>query len=384
MPRLFVIAGEASGDAHGAGVLRRLQEQRPGLEIHGLGGPQMHALDPQVEDWIDQAAVVGLWEVLRHYRWFRRQFDEQLRRIRDLAPDVVLLIDYPGFNLRLAKALRNMSSQRGRPRVVYFISPQVWAWHRGRIPSMARCLDLMLCIFPFEADLYNASGLRTLFVGHPLAERLGPAAPDEERQPNLVGLFPGSREREVARHFPLLLEAARLLHARHPHLEFTASAASPRLARLMARLDDQAGLCRVETGTARSLMRRAAAGVVASGTATLEAAFCGLPYCLIYRVAWPTYAAGRLLIRVPHLGIVNILAGRELVRELIQRHATPERVADEVERLLTDLPAREELLAGMQQVVDALGGGGAYGRAADAILPLLDSGAQPPGPAGVR
>ncbi|MGI8602424.1 MAG: lipid-A-disaccharide synthase [Verrucomicrobiales bacterium] len=365
MPCLFVIAGEASGDTHGAGLLAALKKRRPDLEVHGLGGPKMRAVaGAGVEDWIAEAGVVGLWEVIRHYPWFRKKFDEQLGRIAALEPDAVILIDYPGFNLRLAKALRAAMPQL---KIIYYISPQVWAWHGGRIPKMARWLDLMLCIFPFEVDLYNASGLETIFTGHPLVDHLGAKKIIAPREPNVVGLFPGSREREVARLFPMMLEAGRLLREQRRDLIFLAAAASEPLAAMMRSLAGRLGWCEIECGTAHALMQRAAVGVIASGTASLEAAFFGLPYCLVYKVSWPTYFVGRAVVQVPFLGIANILAGREVVREFIQHLATPKNVATEIMRLLSDEQARRQMQDQLAEVVSGLGDGGAYERAADAV-----------------
>jgi lipid-A-disaccharide synthase len=203
---LYFIAGEASGDTHGAALMHALREARPDLSFHGRGGPQMKSIaGPEFIDWIDEAGVVGLWEVIKHYGYFRAQFRAALREISAAQPTAVVLIDYPGFNLRLARAVRKRSPAQ---KIIYYISPQVWAWNRRRISAMARVLDLILCIFPFEAELYNQSGLRTIFVGHPMIKGQGGRQLDSTRNPNLVALFPGSRSREVRKIFPLMLLAA--------------------------------------------------------------------------------------------------------------------------------------------------------------------------------
>jgi lipid-A-disaccharide synthase len=370
---VFFIAGERSGDCHGADLVRELTRLRPGFTASGLGGPAMaEASGGRIEDWVEEAGVVGLWEVLKKYGYFRRRFEGALGAIARLRPAAVVFIDYPGFNLRLAKALARRRDPAAR---VYFISPQVWAWNRRRIPGMARALDLMLCIFPFEPALYGASGLRAEFVGHPLVDQLG-AAPAAARQDSLVGLFPGSRAREVEKHFPLMLEAARELQRDRGGLRFVASAASDQLAGEMRALRDTAGWGErdlpVETGNAKDLMRSAAVGAVASGTATLEAACCSMPYCLVYRVAWPTYLVGKMLVEVDYLGIVNILAGRGVVREFVQGDATPHAVASELAALLTPGGRRDEVLRGMGEAVGMLGSGGTAANAARQISALLD------------
>src|SRR5438552_17988838 len=196
----------------------------PDIEFPGRGGPKMRAVaGGAFLNWSDSAAVVGLWEVVKRYRYFRAQFQRALREIATINPDAVVLIDYPGFNLRLARALRRESPAL---KIIYYISPQVWAWNRGRIGQMARFLDLMLCIFPFEADLYNKSGLRTIFVGHPMIENLAQRRTNEPRDPNLVGLFPGSRSREVRQIFPIMLQAAAEIVKQRPDSRFEIAAAS--------------------------------------------------------------------------------------------------------------------------------------------------------------
>src|SRR5438128_10327615 len=231
---IYFVAGEVSADNHGAALMRSLRKLDPGLTFIGRGGPQMHEIaGKQFKNWIGDAAVLGLWEVLRKYGYFREQFRETLKEILESKPDTVVLIDYPGFNLRLARALRGQSR---RQKIIYYISPQVWAWNRGRIKRMARFVDLVLCIFPFEADLYNQVGLRAVFVGHPTIERLRVRKIDTERDPNLIGLFPGSRSREVRKIFPVMLETARELRKRNRNLRFEVAAASAELGCEMSKM----------------------------------------------------------------------------------------------------------------------------------------------------
>ena len=290
-----------------------------------------------------------------------------------MAPDGVVLIDYPGFNLRLAKRLRD-GGYTGK--LLYYISPQVWAWKKGRIKTMAELLDLMICIFPFEKELYEASGLRTIFGGHPLVDSLEEVkARTLPREENLVALLPGSREREIAALFPPMLEAAAILRARHAELRFATTGATPVLTERLGEMVREAGLSEVVSVGAMSsheIMRRAIVGVVASGTATLEAACLGLPYCLTYKVAWLTAQVARRVMSVNHLGIVNVIADREVVRELLQEKANGEALAEELERLLSSPEAREQLQGELADVVARLGEGGAHLRAARAVLSAWD------------
>lgn len=372
--RVYVIAGELSGDAHGAGLLRALVAMRPGLEIAGAGGPEMAAVaGPLLRNWVDDSAVMGVWEVLKHYGWFKQQFGEMLEEVRSFGPEVLVLIDYPGFNLRFAEAVK-----REFPEVkqVYYISPQVWAWNKRRIPKMVEWLDEMLCLFPFEQPIFENAGLKTEFVGHPLVDELEEQRlPGVERCESLVGLFPGSREREVERLFPMMVETARRLVDWRGELRFEAPAASGRLAARMREmvLAGRAGsYVTVTEGGAASLMQRASCGVIASGTATLEAAYFGLPYCLVYKMAWLTYLAARMLVRLKHIGLVNILAGEEVVKELIQAEAEPGGVSEVMRRMLQAPEPRQKLQRRLAETAAKLGGTGAHQRAAAAVSRWLE------------
>jgi lipid-A-disaccharide synthase len=370
---IYFVAGEASGDNHGAGLMRSLRELGDHLDFIGRGGPQMRMIaGEQLKNWIDDAAVLGLWEVIKKYGYFRRQFHETLNEIDESKADAVVLIDYPGFNLRLARALRRRSTKR---KIIYYISPQVWAWNRGRIKKMARFVDLMLCIFPFEAELYNKSGLRTEFVGHPMVERLRARKIDIERDPNLIGLFPGSRCREVRKIFPILIETVGELRNQRADLHFEVAAASKALATEISAALTAAhvkdGLFHVVTDETAAAMQRASVGIIASGSATLEAAYFRLPYVLIYKVAWPTYLAARLVVNVKYLGMPNLLANKEVVPEFIQHRARPNTIAKAALQLINDPAARDEMISEFDRIVAKLGEGGASERAARAIVEEL-------------
>ena len=311
MRTIYFVAGEVSADNHGAALMRFLRELDPSLKFIGRGGSQMQQVaGAQFKNWIGEAAVLGLWEVLRKYGYFREQFRQTLSEIQESKPDAVVLIDYPGFNLRLARALRRQSHSE---KTIYYISPQVWAWNRRRIKKMARFIDLVLCIFPFETDLYAASGLRAVFVGHPMIERLETQKIDNRRDSNLIGLFPGSRSREVRKIFPVMIETARRLLQFNPTLHFQVAAASEELAREMSEMLRAKQLADGQTieiavGQTAAIMQRAFLGIVASGSATLEAAYFRMPFVLIYKVAWPTYVAARLVVNVDFLGLICLQA----------------------------------------------------------------------------
>jgi lipid-A-disaccharide synthase len=374
---IYFVAGEVSADNHGAALMRSLRGLNGELKFVGRGGPRMQEVaGEQFKNWIGEAAVLGLWEVLKKYGYFREQFRETLHEIRESKPDAVVLIDYPGFNLRLARALRRQAPGQ---KIIYYISPQVWAWNRGRIKRMAHFIDLVLCIFPFEVDLYNHAGLRALFVGHPMLERLRDRKIEIERDPNVIGLFPGSRLREVRKIFPLMLETARELRKDNSSLRFEVAAASEQLAGEMqpavAMLDqaqDREAI-QIKVDETATIMQRAWAGIVASGSATLEAAYFRLPFVLIYKVAWPTYLAARLVVNVKHLGMPNLLAEKEVVPEFIQHRAKTDAMVKAVRPLIENTAARDRMISAFDQVIRKLGDSGASERAARAIIEEIGS-----------
>jgi len=374
---IYFVAGEVSADNHGAALMRSLRTLNGKVQFVGRGGPQMQEVaGDQFKNWIGEAAVLGLWEVLRKYGYFRGQFHEALREIREGKPDAVVLIDYPGFNLRLARALRR---QAPRQKIIYYISPQVWAWNRGRIKRMAHFIDLVLCIFPFEVDPYNKAGLRALFVGHPMIERLQRRKIQTQRDPNLIGLFPGSRSREVRKIFPVMLETARELRKHNPNLRFEVAAASEQLAGEMkpavAGLAQSQGreAIQIKLDETAVIMQRAQVGIVASGSATLEAAYFRLPLVLIYKVAWPTYLAARLVVSVKYLGMPNLLAGTEVVPEFIQRRAKPNALAKALQPLIENANTRQQMIFQFDAIIAKLGDSGASQRAARAIIEEIGS-----------
>ena len=371
--RLYVVAGELSGDAHGAELLRSLMRTVPAVEIRGVGGPAMAAVaGPALVDWVEDAAVMGVWEVLKRYGWFKEQSAKMLEALVQYRPDVLLLVDFPGFNLRFAAAVRKTCPET---RIVYYISPKVWAWNKGRIPKMVALLDEMLCLFPFEQPLFENAGLKTTFVGHPLVDELeAQRVAGVRRDESLVGLFPGSREREIARLFPLMIETAKRLKSWRGDLQFEVPAASQKLIEQLRACLAAAGAAEwitVTTGGSHSLMQRACCAVIASGTATLEAAYYGLPYCLVYRVAPLTWLLAKMLVKIKLVGLVNILAEEQVVEELIQGDATPAAVTRALKEFLESPAKREALQARLAETVAKLGGDGAHDRAARAVAAWL-------------
>lgn len=350
-PRIFLSAGEPSGDLHGARVAEALTRRFPGARLVGLGGDRMQAQGVELVAHVDQLAVMGFIEVVRHLPYFIGLMRRVKARIAEEPPDLVLPIDYPGFNMRLARHARGL----GIP-VLYYIAPQVWAWHRSRMQHLARDTDRLAVILPFEEAVFRDAGAKAVFVGHPLAERpaavvgrdvlmaalgLRPEAP-------VLALFPGSREQEVARQLSTFVAAARAVRAHMPEVQ-PVLAASPAV---RPSLYQRAPFPVTQDNA--SLLRHARAALVKSGTSTLQAALAGTPLVVTYRVHPLTWFMAQRLVDVPHVGLVNLVAGERVAPELLQHDATPERLASALLPLLADTPERAAALEGLARVQAAL------------------------------
>jgi lipid-A-disaccharide synthase len=353
---------------HAAHVVHELKKRRPDLHVFGIGGDHLRAEGMEILVDAREMAVLGFSEVLKRYGFFRKVFDDLRRVAAERKPDAVLLVDYPGFNLRFAAAAKAMGLK-----VLYYVCPQVWAWNRARIPRMAQVVDRLMAIFPFEPAVFSGTGLRVDFVGHPLVEtaraaRTEPLAALPWGGSPRIALLPGSRKQEMERLLPVYWAAAREVEKAAPGCAFLLAAASPAMADQARRLVPQLGPAPrrwdIVTGATRQVLRQADAALVASGTATLETALMGCPMLVVYKTAWPTYLLGRLLVQVPYLGMVNLIAERELCPEFLQSAATPSALAVAVRPLLTDTPERRLMVKGLEEVAAKLGSGGAAANAA--------------------
>ena len=364
---IFIAAGEASGDLHGAHLVKAIHEQSPHCRVFGLGGSALAVQGAELIVRNDDIAVTGIIEVASHFRAIRAGFHRLLQEAGRRRPALAILIDYPDFNLRLAAKLKRL----GIP-IMYYISPQLWAWRRGRIRTIKRHVDHMVVILPFEAKLYADAGIPVTFVGHPLKETVHPSMTREEffaaidRHPDrpLVTLLPGSRRKEVVHHLPVLASAVTLLKRPIELLIAKAPTVDRALIESLA-----PGIRILEDGIYDAL---AYSDVVATscGTATLETALSGTPMITFYRLSRLTYFLGRPLVRMKTFAMCNILAGRRIVPELIQENFTPERVASELEKLLAGDRVRQEMRAGLEEIREQLGPPGAASRAAAIALGL--------------
>jgi len=374
----MIVAGEASGDLHGSNLVKEALRIDPGLSLFGIGGRRMR--DEGVTILVDSSemAVVGLVEVISHSRVIYRAYSILKKIIHSDPPDLLILIDYPDFNLLLAKVAKCAGVK-----VLYYISPQIWAWRVGRVKKIARLVDRMAVVFPFEVPFYEKEGVPVTFVGHPLVDTVHPTMTRHESQAcfgldpdkKAVGLFPGSRKGEIRNLLATIMDAALLLRKHYPELQFIMPLASSLSNADIAPFIGSNPLdIRVVEGNIYDVMQVCDAIISVSGTVTLEAALMGVPMVIIYRVSPLTYAVGKRLIKVDHIGICNIVAGERVVRELIQDDAEPGWIAAEIGRILSDEAYAREMRAKLADVKAKLGVGGGSARVAKLLVEMVKDG----------
>jgi lipid-A-disaccharide synthase len=365
---ILFVAGEASGDLHAAGVARALTARGAPFRLTGIGGDEMRSAGVELIEHAERLAVMGFVEVLKHIPLHYRLAKELERRIRTGDVALVVLIDYPGFNMKIAAAAR----AAGVP-VLYYITPQVWAWGAKRLRELARTITKAAVILPFEETLLREHGIDATFVGHPLLDRARtmPSRAEARRtlgvgdSDRLLALFPGSRAQEIARHLDPFVETARALQRRDPELEVVVSAA-PHVEIAPERCPYP-----LVRSASFSVLRAADAAMCKSGTTTLEAAVAGCPMVVAYRTSAITYAAAKRLVRIPHIGLVNVVAGREVAPEFVQDALVPERVADVLAELLDVTSERRTRMIGeLDRVRALLGEAGAAERVASMAIEL--------------
>jgi lipid-A-disaccharide synthase len=371
MPRILIIAGEASGDLHGANLARAIYALKPGTTILGVGGGRMAAAGVTLLEGIRHIDVMGLvgpsllGAIIQRVRAVRRVLETE-------AFDAVVLIDNPGLNLHFARV-----AKRAGHRVVYYIAPQLWAWRPGRMRWMQHRVDHVIVVLPFERDLYRRAGVPCTFVGHPLLDEVKPTYDRAELRKAfmldaaapVIGLLPGSRAGEVRALLPVMLETAARLEHLYPGIQFILAQATTISDDLLGEVTAGSRVkVRMIKDQASEVMAAADVVLVASGTATLQTAIVGTPMILMYRASWSTYWLARSLIRVKWIGLVNLVAGRSLVPEIIQQDVTPERLTEEAAHLLRDRAASRQMREGLRAVRDALGEPGASQRAAAVVL----------------
>ena len=373
---VMIVAGEASGDLHAAKLVRAFRDASGGREVSffGAAGPLMRAEGVEAVVEADGLSIVGLLEIARALPMFLRTFRTLNRAAGERRPEVAILVDFPDFNLKLAKSLK----KRGI-KVVYYISPQLWAWRKYRIRTIRRAVDLLISILPFEKEWYERQGFRDVeYVGNPLAMEVHPNVPKEEfcekhgldpRKP-IVALLPGSRGAEIARILPELIKTGETMRKRDGSVQFVLAVPAGKRGKIDAMRIAVPGWIKMVEGETFDALKAADAAAITSGTATLEAGIIGTPMAIVYKTSTVNYKLLRPLIAVDHFGLINLIAEKRLAKELIQDDFTPQILADELSRLL-GAEVNAEFRRELRAAVDKLGHGGASRRAAEAILKLL-------------
>jgi len=373
--RIMIVAGEASGDLHGGNLVQAMHQIDPSLRFYGIGGKKLKAAGVELIADSADMAVVGLTEVVSKLGMILKVMAQLKASLKADRPDLIILIDYPDFNLSLAKAAKKYGV-----RVFYYISPQVWAWRRGRIGKIKKIVDKMAVILPFEASLYNKAGVDATFVGHPLLDVVRAKYSREEalRRFGLregittVGILPGSRQSEVVRLLPEMLMAAEIIEKKLSSVQFVLPLADTLETHFVSNIIRQYPIkVKVIPDEIYDVIGCADIAMVASGTATLETALMGTPMIIIYKVSAPSYYVGKMVINVDHIGLVNIMAGKTIVPELIQEAAIPEAIAAEVIDILTNRERMDDIKTELSKIRDMLGSPGAAVRAAHLAYEML-------------
>ncbi len=372
---ILIVAGEASADLHGSNLVRAMKNLDPGITFRGIGGKRMENAGVEILFSSSDMAVVGLTEVLSRFHLITKAYLRLKSILKNIRPDLLILIDYPDFNLNLAR-----SAKRFKVPVLYYIGPQVWAWRRGRIKKIADRVDRMAVILPFEKDVYRKRGMDVDYVGHPLLDSI-PKEPKKgeavkktglKKHYPLLALLPGSRSEEIRKLLPLMIKAAEILSSRYPDLRCVlpvASTISPDLVRSMIRQSSVE--IKISQGDIYGTLTACDLALVASGTATLETAIMEVPMVIIYRVSPISFLIGKMIVRVPYIGLVNLVAGKKIVPELLQDKVTPANLAHEALTILESGRIKENMINKLRMVREKLGKGGASAKTARIAMEML-------------
>jgi len=380
--KIFIVAGEASGDAHAAHLIQAVEAIMPNLGAEGLGGERMRLAGCELREDLVSVAVMGFVQVLGNLRFFRRLLRESIEHIEKHRPDAVVLVDYPGFNMRLAAAAKKL----GIP-VIYYISPQIWAWRPGRIKKIAKLVDKMMVILPFEEELYKEAGVDVTYVGHPLIDSITESKRDDEslEEPgvsdneNIIGLMPGSRRQEITGFLPVLLETAKVLLRQMPDARFLIPCSSRANMETVREIIGGEDLpVDISLGKIHEIARAARCCIVSSGTATLEVACFLTPLVVVYKTSHLLWLLSRRFLHIDHVSLVNIIAGKEVVPEMLQYDMRPELIAEKAAELCRDGEIRETMLKELGKVRERLGEPGASARAAKIVCDVVRSGGDAP------
>jgi len=373
--QILIIAGEASGDMHGVGLIKELRRINPQVSFLGMGGDKMREAGVETFYHINQLSFMGFFEVLENLGFFREVMKKMTQILDERKPDLAILIDYPGFNLKLAEEIK-----KRKILILYYISPQVWAWGKGRIKKIKKLVDKMIVFFPFEEKIYKDAQVDVDFIGHPLLDMVKTSLTQDEfrnkfgieKDQILIGLFPGSRALEVEKILPIMLSSCEIMKSKIKDLKVAVSLAPTIEKDYLVSFLTQKRLevVLVEKFT-YDLMRYSDFLLVKSGTSTLEAAIIGTPFVVIYKTGFLTWLVARSLVKVPYIGMVNLISGKKIVPEFVQYEAKPEKIAWEMYQFLTDKEKYQKMKDELSAVKEKLGEKGAYKRGAEIVFRML-------------
>ena len=375
--KILIVAGEASGDLHGSSLIRELKNINSYLQFFGIGGDRMRKEGMELVYHIDKLSIMGFFEVLKNIGLIREVMKTMVKLAEERKPDLVVLIDYPGFNLRFAKKVKKMEIP-----IAYYISPQVWAWGGNRVKKMKGLIDKMIVIFPFEKDIYKKFDIDCEFVGHPLLEVVRPVLSKEDFQSKfdlrknevLLGLLPGSRWQEVEKILPIMVQTAELLWARIKNLRIMLGLASTiKKEKVEIILGQFKSKVEIVENLTYDLMKHSDLLLVASGTATLESAILGTPFLVLYKTSFWTYLLAKSLVSIPNIALANVVAGKKIVPEYIQNKAVPKDIAEEMYDILTNKPRYKSIQNELSLVKEKIGEVGASKKAAQIINGIIPS-----------
>lgn len=369
--RVLILSGEASGDLHGARLVEAVTSLDPNVHFYGMGGAQLAQAGVEIVVDSTQLAVVGLVEILSHFKPLWAAWKKIRNLIKHNPPDLLVLIDYPGFNLQMARL-----AKKHHIKVLYYISPQVWAWKKGRVKTIRRCVDKMLVIFPFEEKFYQQYQVNAEFVGHPLVDSIQPSLSKHQAQvafnlaanQRVVGLLPGSRKGEIQRLMPVMMQAAARLKKQHPDLVFLLPLAVSLTPEDIAPYLDPNLPVQIIQDQFNNVVQLCDAAIVASGTATLQTALLGTPMVVIYKTTASTYFLAKRVIKIPFISLCNIVAEKLVVKELIQQDANPDAISQEINQLLVNDQYTTLMRQNLKAIKEKLGSKGAATDAAQALL----------------
>ncbi len=364
---IFISAGDPSGDIAGSLLLKQLQKHNNSFDFFGLGGPRMCALGQKQPVDGKELAVLGFWEVAKRFFFFKKLINDVVISIKEKKPKVIILIDYPGFNLRLAQKIKNLNIP-----IVYYISPQIWAWHSKRIIKLKQLIDFMLLILPFESKIFDDAGMKNRFVGHYLFDDIDVKyiKADYNMESNLILLMPGSRPQEVQRMLPTMIKTAENL-SKNGNWKFVIAGVGGDID-YFSYIKGSTVPINIIFGHTRELIADSRLVVTSSGTATLETGIIGRPMVVIYKTGWLTYQIARRLVKLDKIALINIVGGKKIVPELIQNDASPTKIKQAADLFLNNNQLVIETVGELNKTTDKLGGAGTSERAAETIMGFIN------------